>query len=127
MEDMADRELRCPTGCPEATFEALNAPLIVDARGRYLRHDARHATYVCTTCQSVAIDVAAAARAMTRDRSAIPPTLTCPGCGVELLPPEDDPLAAVVECPACATRFSVEEGMPHLHGVGSGEDDGEFG
>lgn len=123
---MAVRELRCPNGCAGATFEALNAPLIVDARGDYLRHDARRATYVCSTCQSVAIDVAAAARAMTRDRYATPPTLTCPGCGVELLPPEDDPLAAVVECPACGTRFAVEEGMPHLHGVGGG-DEGDLG
>jgi uncharacterized protein YbaR (Trm112 family) len=42
---------------------------------------------------------------------------------MRLLPPEDDPLASVIECPACETRFEVEEGMPHLLGdPGGGED-----
>jgi hypothetical protein len=34
------------------------------------------------------------------------------------LPPEDDPLASLVECPMCGQRFSPEEGTPHLHGGG---------
>jgi DNA-directed RNA polymerase subunit RPC12/RpoP len=119
------RELRCPNGCPEGRFEALNAVLIVDPRGRYLSHDARQATYVCATCQSVAVDIAAAAREMRRDRTAVPSTLTCPVCGVEMLPPEDDPLAALVECPACGARFTIEEGLPHLHGRSEPPTDGD--
>jgi len=42
--------------------------------------------------------------------------LICPSCGMRLLPPLDDPLAMLIECPACETRFEVEEGMPRLHG-----------
>jgi len=117
------RELRCPNGCPEGRFEALNAVLVVDSGGRYQSHDARQATYVCATCQSVAVDVAAAAREMRRDRTAAEPTLTCPVCGVVMLPPEDDPLAAFVECPACGARFAIEEGIPHLHGGGEPVDE----
>jgi uncharacterized protein YbaR (Trm112 family) len=42
---------------------------------------------------------------------------------LRLLPPEDDPLASVIECPACETRFEIDEGMPRLHGEpGNGED-----
>jgi DNA-directed RNA polymerase subunit RPC12/RpoP len=112
----AHRDLQCPNGCSPARFEALNAPLFVDSRGRYLDHDTRHATYVCATCASVAIDVAAAAREMARDRSAAPLTLICPACAAEMLPPEDDPLATHVECPACGVQFAIEEGLPRLHG-----------
>jgi DNA-directed RNA polymerase subunit RPC12/RpoP len=108
--------LACPNNCPEGRFEALNAPMFVDRAGRYAGHDAGRATYVCAVCQSVAVDVAAAAAEMHRrgDEQAI--TLICPSCGMRLLPPEDDPLAALIECPACETRFEVEEGMPRLHG-----------
>jgi hypothetical protein len=118
------RELHCPNNCAEGRFEALNAPMIVDSAGRYLGHDASHATYVCALCRSVAVDLAAAAREMARDSTATPVTLTCPGCGTEMLPPEDEPLAERLECPICALRFDLEEGMPQLHGGGSSN--GEF-
>jgi hypothetical protein len=42
-----------------------------------------------------------------------------------MLPPEDDPLAAVVECPVCETRFSIEEGSPRLHGHSAASADGD--
>jgi len=61
-------------------------------------------------------------REMQRRGDDPPVTLSCPACGMRLLPPEDDPLAPVIECPACETRFDIEEGMAHLHGDGS--DDG---
>lgn len=116
------RDLHCPNGCPEGTFEALNAPLIVGRDGAYISHDARAATYRCTSCSSVAVDLWAAAREMQHDRSAQPPTLTCPACGTMMLPPVDDPLATLVECPACGQRFAIEEGMPRLHGGGGADE-----
>lgn len=115
---MSPFDLRCPNGCDDGRFEALNAPLIVDRAGRYLEHEPKQATYVCATCQSVAVDLAGAAREMRMQRAAAPATLTCPGCGLEMLPPEDDPLAGLLECPDCGTRFEVEEGMVRLHGAG---------
>jgi len=113
-------DLRCPNGCGGGRFEALNAPLIVDGGGRYVEHRRDAATYVCTVCQCVAVDLAAAAREIRRQEHSAPPPLTCPSCGLSLLPPEDDPFAALVECPACETRFAVEEGMSRLHGGGDG-------
>jgi DNA-directed RNA polymerase subunit RPC12/RpoP len=126
---MAPGHLACPNNCPEGRFEALNAPMFVDRSGRYAGHDGSRATYVCAVCQSVAVDVAAAAREMQRRSDERVVTVTCPACGMRLLPPEDDPLAAVIECPACETRFEVEEGMAHLHGgsdsepTGAGDDE----
>ena len=121
---MRPGHLACPNDCPEGRFEALNAPMFVDRRGRYSGHDDSHATYVCAVCQSVAIDVAAAAREMQRRGDEQTVTLTCPSCGMRMLPPEDDPTAPLIECPACETRFAVEEGMRRLHGGGEdGEDD----
>jgi DNA-directed RNA polymerase subunit RPC12/RpoP len=117
------RDLYCPTGCPGGTFEALNAPLIVGRDGAYIRHDDSAATYRCTSCGSIAVDLWAAAREMRHDRVAEPQTLTCPACGTLMLPPIDDPLATVVECPACGQQFTVEEGMPRLHGGGSAEEE----
>jgi DNA-directed RNA polymerase subunit RPC12/RpoP len=110
-------QLQCPNGCTAGRFEALNAPLIVDRQGRYLTHDATQATYVCETCQSVAIDLVGAARQMVRDgelEDGGEHTLTCPACGMEMLPPEDDPFATMVECPDCGTRFQVDEGVTRL-------------
>ena len=112
---MRPGHLACPNNCPEGRFEALNAPLFVDRTGRYAGHDDSRATYVCAVCQSVAVDVAAAAREMRRNHDERVVTLTCPSCGMRMLPPEDDPLASLVECPACETRFEVEEGTAHLH------------
>ncbi len=109
-------QLRCPNGCDGQRFEALNAPLIVDAAGRYVEHRSRAATYVCAQCQAVAVDIAAAAREMHRRESPAQQALVCPACGLEMLPPEDDPFAAVVECPGCETRFGVEEGTRYLLG-----------
>lgn len=93
--------------------------MFVDRSGRYVGHESSRATYVCAVCQSVAVDVAAAAREMQRRGDDRVVTLTCPACGMRMLPPEDDPLAPVIECPACETRFEVEEGMQHLHGDSS--------
>lgn len=108
--------LVCPNRCDARRFEALNAPLYVDPAGRYIEHDARQAAYVCAECGSVAVDIAAAMREAEAPRDADPQTLVCPGCGAEMLPPEDDPLAGMVECPMCDTRFTIEEGSPTLHG-----------
>ena len=122
---MSRLDLHCPTGCREGVFEVLNAQVLVDRAGRYLRHRSEAPTYVCTTCQCVAVDLAATAREMERASAVEGVTLTCPSCGLEMLPPEDEPFAAVVECPACETRFGVEEGMRRLHGggtAGAGED-----
>ena len=74
-------------------------------------------------CVVFSVDVAAAAREMHRRGDDHVVTLTCPSCSMRLLPPEDDPLASVIECPACETRFELEEGMPRLHGQGGGEDE----
>ncbi len=115
------RDLWCPAQCPEGRFEALNAPLYVGRDGRYLTHDATRATYVCAVCGSVAIDLAAAARAMREQDAPATATLTCPGCGTVMLPPEDDPMASLVECPECGQRFSPEEGTLRLHGGGLGD------
>jgi hypothetical protein len=121
---MALLDLQCINGCREGRFEALNAPLIVDRAGRYIEHDARIATYVCAVCQGVAVDLAAVAREMRRgDEPLVAITLRCPNCGLDMLPPEDDPQATVVECPACETRFQFEEGVRRLHGGGNQPDD----
>ncbi len=120
-------ELQCPHSCAEGRFEALNAPLIVDRHGEYLSHSTRAVTYVCAICQSVAVNIAAAAREMRRAGLTQAPSLACPSCGSRMLPPEDDPLADLVECPFCDHRFSIEEGMTHLHGEpgGDGDESGE--
>ena len=96
--------------------------MFVDRAGRYAGHDAGAATYVCAVCQSVAVDVAAAARELEQRGEERAVVLTCPSCGVQMLPPADDPAAPVIECPACETRFDVEEGIPRLHSVGDGQD-----
>jgi len=124
---MRPGHLACPNNCPEGRFEALNAPMFVDRTGRYVGHDGARATYVCAVCQSVAVDVAAAAREMHRRGDDRVVTLTCPSCSMRLLPPEDDPLASVIECPACESRFEVEEGMPRLHGEPGGGEDAQAG
>lgn len=121
---MPRRQLACPNRCLPERFEALNAPLYVDASGGYLGHDAAAATYVCATCGAVALDMAAVARAMDEERLLRPAVLSCPGCGTEMLPPEDDPLAALMECPVCGVRFSLEEGTRRLHGGDDGDSGG---
>ena len=113
---MARLELHCPSGCAGGEFEALNAPVIVDRGGRYLRLRGDAAAYICVTCQSVAVDLAGAAREMQRRASVEPEVLRCPSCGIEMLPPEDDPFAQLIECPACETRFGIEEGRSRLLG-----------
>jgi DNA-directed RNA polymerase subunit RPC12/RpoP len=124
---VAELNLHCPNGCEGGVFEALNAPVLVDRAGRYLRHRTEAATYVCAVCQSVAVDLASAAREMRRRTQAAPMTLCCPACGLEMLPPEDDPFADLLECPACETRFGIEEGMRSLHGGGRDTGDGDGG
>lgn len=119
--DMA-RDLQCPNRCEERRFEALNAPVYVDGRANPVSHDMSRATFVCATCQSVAVDIAEAARQMHREAETIDIPLTCPSCGLMMLPPADDPSAPVVECPGCETRFAFEEGMRRLHGGGGGSD-----
>lgn len=118
--------LSCPNGCREGRFEALNAPLYVDAGGRYAGHDGSHAAYVCAVCASVALDIAAAAAEMHR-REDPATSLTCPSCGLEMLPPDDDPLASLLECPGCGTRFALEEGLRRLHGGAPGGGEGSPG
>ena len=113
---MTQLDLHCPSGCEDSVFELLNGEVFVDRAGAYLRHRSRGATYVCATCQSVAADLAGVAREMRRGATIEPEVLHCPSCGMELLLPEDEPLAALLECPACETRFGAEEGMRRLHG-----------
>ena len=109
-------DLQCPNHCTGGRYEALNAPLYVDSRRRYLDHDDRRATFVCGECQAVAVDLAEVGRAMRREAEVEPQLLVCPHCATEMLPPLDDELAPYVECPMCETRFAIEEGMPRLHG-----------
>lgn len=111
-------EIHCPNGCPHGLFEVLNPTLLVHRDGSYASHDAHRSSYLCVNCRSVAVDLAAAAREMVEDDTADAATLTCPHCAAVMLPPEDDPLASRVECPACEERFFIEEGLPHLHGGG---------
>lgn len=115
---MARSDLACPSACPGGRFEALNAVLFVDRERQYVGHEQRNCTYVCSECGQVALDLAAVGRAMQRERQASPLILRCPMCSTEMLPPADDELTPVVECPACEGRFSIEEGMPRLHGTG---------
>jgi uncharacterized protein YbaR (Trm112 family) len=111
------RHLVCPSACRGGRFELLGAPVYVDESGRYLSHQDRGATFRCAECQAVAIDLAAAATAMSRETGYAPPnTLRCPACGADLLPPEDHDPAADLECPACSHTFSWEEGSPSLLG-----------
>lgn len=110
------RDLQCTNRCGGERFEALNAPVFVDRAGRLQEIDASRATYLCATCGGVALDVAAAAREM-RDRDVVEPqALTCPACGTEMLPPEDDPAADLLECPVCGQRFNPDEGRRGLLG-----------
>jgi DNA-directed RNA polymerase subunit RPC12/RpoP len=120
-------DLQCPTGCEDGVFELLNAEVLVDRSGAYLRHRPGGATYVCATCQAVAVDLAAVAREMRRETAVQPEGVHCPACGIELLLPEDEPLTEVLECPACETRFGVEESRRRLHGGSSSPLDGPDG
>ena len=112
-------DLRCPNHCSRGLFEVVNATLVVDREGDYVTHEARRSAYLCVECRGVAIDLAAAAQELLSSDEVEATTLTCPQCGTEMLPPEDDPLATVMECPTCEHRFTLEEGMSHLHGEGS--------
>lgn len=119
-------ELHCPNGCAEQRFEMIGGSVIVDSDGRCVEHRARRASFACATCGSVAVDLDAAKREMRADDREPLRTLTCPSCGIRMLPPADDPLAQLVECPACETRFGIEEGMPRLHGEPGPEDEDEY-
>ena len=89
----------------------------MDTSGHYVTHQDRVATFRCTECQSVAIDLAAAASARARDTGYAPsPSLRCPACSAQLLPPEDHDPGAELECPSCGAIFSWEEGSPSLLG-----------
>lgn len=111
------RHLVCPYGCQPGRFELIGGAVFVDARGSYLSHEERLASFRCDLCGAVAVDLAAVAAARSRDGSvAQEATLTCPGCGDRLLPPTDLEPSAQLECPGCATQFSVEEGSTHLLG-----------
>lgn len=124
MGPMAQADLHCPNGCDDERFEALNAPLFVDRARRYLGHDDSQATFICARCGAVAIDLAEVGRAMQIEQEAATLVLRCPVCETEMLPPGDDDLAPIVECPACESRFAIEEGMPRLHGTGFDGDAG---
>ncbi|HVD02548.1 MAG TPA: hypothetical protein VNF75_00150 [Candidatus Dormibacteraeota bacterium] len=111
------RHLVCPYGCQPGRFELIGGAVYVDSRGSYLSHEERLASFRCDSCGAVAVDLAAAAAARARDGStAQEATLKCPACGARLLPPNDLEPTSQLECPGCATVFSVEEGSPHLLG-----------
>ncbi|MFN2450784.1 MAG: hypothetical protein ABR541_00335 [Candidatus Dormibacteria bacterium] len=116
---MSGMNLRCPNHCARGLFEVVNATLVVDREGDYVTHEARRSAYLCLECRGVAMDVAAAARELLSSDEIEQATLTCPLCETEMLPPEDDPLATLMECPSCGHRFTLDEGMTHLHGEGS--------
>ena len=119
------RQLVCPHGCQPARFELLGGAVFVDARGSYLEHQDKLASFRCASCAAVALDLAAAAAAMAREnRNAPAATLTCPACGVVLLPPDDYAAGAEMECPECGGVFSLEEGSPHLLGGFSEDPEG---
>jgi uncharacterized protein YbaR (Trm112 family) len=90
--------------------------VFVDAGGGLVAFDTSSATFVCAACGGVALDVAAVAHEMRRREVVDPPVLTCPACATEMLAPEDDPLAELLECPVCGQRFTSEEGTPRLLG-----------
>lgn len=114
---MRTRDLHCTAGCREGSFEIVGTPVIVDSTGRYLQHDDSRATFVCTLCGNVAVDLAAIPNAIRADREIEQATLQCPACGVLMLPPEDGQLATEVECPGCGAVFAFEEGLPRLFGA----------
>lgn len=94
----------------------------MDSGGRYLDHRDREATFRCAECAAIAIDLAAAASARARDTGYAPsPSLRCPVCSAQLLPPEDHDPGAELECPSCGAIFSWEEGSPSLLGQFSEE------
>ncbi len=90
------------------------------SRGSYLEHQDKVASFRCAGCGAVALDLAAAATAMARERRSAPATtVTGPACGAVLLPPDDYDAGAEMECPEREGVFSLEEGSPHLLGGSS--------
>ena len=71
-----------------------------------------------TQMSCIAIDMAEVVREMQRVTRVESVVLLCPGCGLEMLPPEHDPFATTLECPSCQARFTADEAMRHLHGGG---------
>lgn len=121
---MAARDLHCPNGCPEGRFEALGAVVVVDRRSHLVDVATGASTFVCATCRSVAVDLAAVPVEMAGELEVTRQHLVCPACRLEMLPPEEDPLAPVLQCPGCRAHFTPEEGMPHLFGTEPADDDG---
>lgn len=116
------RHLVCPSGCRSGRFELLGAPVFVDSTGRYLEHRDGEASFRCSECQAIAIDLAAVAGERAREsRRATAFTLQCPGCGERLLPPADHDPSSELECPGCGIFFSFEEGSRSLLGQYSEE------
>ncbi len=112
------RHLVCPYGCQPGRFELIGGAVFVDPQGRYLSHEDRLASFRCEICGSVAIDLAAAAAARARDLGAAAmATVVCPSCQARLLPPDDPDPSSQLECPACGSVFSFEEGSEHLLGA----------
>ncbi|NNM98103.1 MAG: hypothetical protein HKL89_10960 [Candidatus Dormibacteraeota bacterium] len=120
----AKRQLVCPYGCRPARFELLGGAVFVDSSGSYLDHQDKLAAFRCASCGAVALDLASAAAAMARESRYAPDiSITCPACGAVLLPPGDYEVGAEMECPECASVFSMEEGSPHLLGDFSADED----
>lgn len=111
------RHLVCPNSCPGGTFELLGGRVLVDSAGRCLRHEVEVASFACALCGSVALDLAAAERALRRAVPApLEEELTCPGCGVTLLAPTGVDAATDLQCPDCGLFFAPEEGRSRLLG-----------
>ncbi len=124
----AARHLVCPNSCPGGAFELLGGRVLVDSAGRCLRHETEVATFACAMCGAVAVDLAAAERALRRGA---PPRLdeelTCPGCGVTLLAPSGVDAELELQCPDCGLVFAPDEGRARLLGSGTPEADDDGG
>jgi transcription elongation factor Elf1 len=122
------RHLVCPNSCPGGAFELLGGRVLVDSAGSCLRHETEVATFACAMCGAVAVDLAAAARALRRGAPApLGEELTCPGCGVTLLAPSGVDAELELQCPDCGLVFAPDEGRARLLGSSTPEDYDEPG
>ena len=116
----------CPNSCPGGAFELLGGRVLVDSAGHCLRHETEVATFTCAMCGAVAVDLAAAERALRRQAPApLEEELTCPGCGVTLVAPSGVEADLELQCPDCGLVFAPDEGRARLLGSSSPEADDE--
>ncbi len=118
------RQLVCPSRCARQEFEMLGGLVRVDRTGACLGHSEAQTTFRCLECGAVAVDLVAAAQARLRDRGRpSAPWMECPACGARLLAPEQEELGTELLCPECQAQFAWDEGMPHLLGQSSDDEE----